>query len=185
MVKIFAFLFCLSSFCFGETLVVNRLLLKINDSAYTQRELEIFLLIKAIQKRDKTLLASEQNWKLALKNFKNDMLLYEESRKLRYSIESSKDLSTEVQQIKDAMEADAEFKAYAGRLGIHTKDIEQKLRISLRIEKYKIDQRDSAFENPNAMSARFSLLEKRNYVRYYNDADVYVYIQPNAFVTRP
>lgn len=171
----------LPNVCLGSVMI-DRILMKINESAFTQRELENYLLVKAVRKSQRQLIASEKNWYSAVRAFKDDMLIYEESRKLRYPVEASATLPADVQYVKAAIQKDAELRILADRLLLTEKDIETILRVMLRVDKYKGEQRENAFDTMGVPpKRRVPFLDKRNSVRMYDDAMSYRHIEPNAF----
>lgn len=181
----FRWIFILCSFfpslAFADV-IVDRIVLKINDSAFTQRELETYLLVKAVRKKQRELVATQENWERAVKYFKNDMLIHEESRKLKYPVETPATLPQDVKDIQASLQADGEWKALADRLLINEKDIEAVVRMLLRVEKYKGEQRETSLDTVSVPPARrVPFLEKRNYVRFYDDAMSYRRIEPRVY----
>lgn len=182
MLKFFTFLLC-SQFAFAQNVTfINRELLKVNENSYTQREAEIYLLVKALRKSERSFLAKEANWKRALRDYKNDMLVYEDSRKLRYTMDSGTDFKDEIKSIRKSIQEDKELRDLASRLVISDKDILNALLTLGRVDKYKMDQNENPIESSFVhKSRRVPTLDKKSYVYFYKDAFVYRYIQPNAF----
>ncbi len=167
---------------YARSILIDRLLLKINDTAYTQRDMETYLFVKALHKKNEDIFVKDKNWNASLKIFKNDMLIYEEFHKLRYTLDAQVKLSEELQQILAKIESDEDLKKLTQRLCIAETKIEQVLHMISRIEQYKTDVKESVFELPNiSESHRVSVLEKRNSVFFYKDAGVYLFIAPNAY----
>jgi len=177
-----ALLLIFTNVCIAEHIVVDRIVMKINETAFTQRELENYLLVKAVRRSQKQLIATQENWEASVQLFKNDMLIYEESRKLRYPVEIPTTLPSDVKAVQQVIETNPEMKNLEDRLLLNERDIDNVLRMMLRIEKFKVDQRDNAAEVIAVpQKKRVPFLEKRNYIRMYDDAMSYRRIQPNAF----
>ena len=167
---------------FAEPVVVDRILLKINESAFTQRELENYMLVKAIRRSNRELVASQQNWESSVQFFKDDMLVYEESRKLRYPVEASTKIVEDARNIFVTIQTDSELKSLADRLLLSEKAIQNILRMMLRVEKFKVEQRDTAMDVIAVpQKKRVPFLEKRNFIRMYDEAMTYKRIEPSAF----
>lgn len=65
--------------------LINRLLININKSQYTQRELEIYILVKKISEEKEDLYPiTTQNWDLFLKEFSTDFLIYQTAREIAF-----------------------------------------------------------------------------------------------------
>jgi hypothetical protein len=148
--------------------------------------MENHLLVKALQKSKRELIATAQNWESSVNAFKNDMLSFEESRKLRYTLESITNLAEQVQAIRSTIESDKQTSDLAKRLLISDRDIERILKDLVRIDKYKIDMKDSSFETMGVPpDRRVPSLEKRFFVQIYDGAMNYITIQPSAYKVSP
>lgn len=166
----------------GDKLLVDRMLLKINDTAFTQRDAETYLLLKAILQEDRTLIPSAQSWTKGLREFKNDMLLYEESQKLRHiSPFTESQLNQLMGQIqKQSKEGPAG--ELAKRLALSEGDWKDALQIFLKVEKAKNTEHSPAEKRQTSGgNQKFSELEKKNYVRFFEDAESYKVIHPSQF----
>lgn len=173
-----------SCLCYAEK-TVNRMILKINNNAYTQREMETYLLVKALQKDKRSFLATAENWSESLKNYKEDMLIYEEALKLRFNFGRDTDLKETVEMIMAKVTKDKDLNPYAKRLLLIEEDYAKALSLYKNVEKY----RPSLKENPSNLAQmppdrRVSYLERRNYSRFYDDAFTYRVIEPSLFVSK-
>lgn len=162
----------------------DRVLFKIGEASFTQREMEIYLLVRNLQFDRKEPIANEQNWSSTLQNFKNAMLVYEESKKLHLNIEQA-GLDKQVATIKNAILNDKSLTELSDRLGVDEKDIELTLLVSARVEKAKHVQKENLSETLGIPPAKkVSALDKKHFVRFFDDAETYRLIQPKAFLLR-
>ncbi len=166
----------------GAEILFDRVLFKINDASFTQREMEIYLLVKALQLSQNELIATEKNWQSALLNYKNAMLIYEESKKLHLSTEQV-GLDKQVLALRTMILNDKALNMLGDRLGIDDKDIELTLHISARVEKAKNVQKESLNDSLGIPPAKkVPILDRKNFVRIFDDAEIYRLIQPKAFL---
>ncbi len=164
----------------AKPVTIDRVILKVNDSTYTQRDLEIYLLVKALAVAQSQGIATENNWQDSVQRFKTDMLAYEETFKLRYA-SSSKIADAELAKVRTLITASKELNDLSQRLVIADKDIEQSLIMLERIQKYNKEQKESVESQGIPHERRVPLAEKRNFVRIFDDAHEYRFIQPSAF----
>jgi hypothetical protein len=171
------FVFSISAY--AEPILFNRVILKVNETAYTQRQLEIYELVKSLHTSSSPLLASAENWKSLLMMFKEDLLVYEEASKLRYASHPSFNAADERQRLKKIIEGDKKLSDLADRLSLSDADYDKTLLMIHKIVSYKEKQE----VNPLDVSGippdrRVPYLERRVYVRFYEGAFEYRFIQP-------
>ncbi|MBI2603513.1 MAG: hypothetical protein HYW48_10715 [Deltaproteobacteria bacterium] len=167
----------------AETIVIDRMILKINETAFTQREVETYFLVKAVTSADYNLLPNEQTWGKVLTEFKNDILLYEESQKLRHvSPTPQADLDKTMNLLREKTKHGLPG-AFAERLALKEQDLLTALQIFLKVEKVRDQKATPIGSHKRSSDGRLAIsdLEQKNYVRFFDDAEVYKLIQPNAF----
>ena len=165
----------------AEPVLVNRLLIKINESSFSQREMEIYFLAKSLSLNNKDLVVTENNWPVLIRAYKDDMMLYEETRKLHYSQDIEKDMGKKLALVKDGIQKDPFLGGIEKRLAMNDRDLEIALVALARVEKFRSEQKESTDPLKAPPNRRVPSIEKRNYVRYFQEAGRYRYIQPQAF----
>lgn len=79
------FYFVSSNESFSTTKLINRLLININKSHYTQRELEIYLLVKKIlENKEESYHMTLETWNQYIEEFTNDFLIYQTAKQLDF-----------------------------------------------------------------------------------------------------
>jgi hypothetical protein len=158
----------------AEPILGDRIILKINTSVFSQRDMELHLMILAALddvRSPKLFPLTNSNWLQALLLFKNDMLTYSEAEKLRQlrfeEQERSKQLATVTSNL-----ANATYQENIKRLGIKNAEISEHLSKILIITQLKrsLEDKTKSKEDYNTWLTK---TEKNYFFRFFEDAQTY------------
>ena len=159
-------------FCYGAVLG-DRLLMEINTYSYTQRQLEAHMLIKRnIEARyhQTATFFSQDNWRDLLNTFRQDMLILLEIERYGWYEPSPADVETAQQNIlRNLGNNPADFV----RLGIDSSMLTNLIISNLKITLYR--NRQITLNQGNSWLEK---LEKKNYLRLYQQSSIYQPIFP-------
>ena len=144
------FILSVSNIYASPSSLINRNILQVGRSDYTQRDLEIYILTKNVITGGEDMLISERNWSKYLGVFQNDMLFYtvvnDESQfygsfqpKLEY-------INERVAALKKRMKSYKAISAYIEKQGWTDRDFE-KVIVQLEILKLYLTRKNIVREN--------------------------------------
>lgn len=162
--------------------IVDRMVLKVNDSAYTQREVELYFLVKAFLREDPALLVGANNWKIRLHNFKDDALVFEDSTRMSVGMIA---IPAELQKKLKAIYQNNLYRPELDRLVVVDRDLEVAAYFLRTVERH-IDNIDRTGQKRRfAMRQRGKKrgdLELRHFIFFYQDAEQYRLLRPRQFI---
>lgn len=180
--KVFFLTFLAPHILYAEGILADRVLMTVDSATYTQRDVEIYFIVKALTQADETLLVSEKNWKASIWKFKEDMLLYEEALRTNLQRDDEVSFREEVQTLFADLQKSKVFKKDIERLLIDKKSFEKTFLI---LKKTKHQSSDS---KKVSGSMRFlpkhrqlPVLDKAYFVHFKEDAFEYKKIHPSYF----
>jgi hypothetical protein len=162
----------------------NRLILDINNISFTQRELEVYILVRKILDHQVNMQENyrmkQELWVPSLEDFKNDMLMVMESERLRQSRGSEQERQKLYAEVETATQNNF-IQGYIILLGINSQDLKaavDKYMLTLALKKNpeiygKNNKQKISFEE------WISQLEKSYFLHFFNEADIYKPITPN------
>lgn len=157
---------------------VNRILLKIDDLVFSQRDLEIFFMLGAMLEiegsRDYFPL-QKSNWHPALVAFKESMLIYTEADKLRQIRLNETELKKDQLKVNHAIKSQ-EFASSLKRLQVEKAELDGALQKIQTIKNFKITYQSHASSKNkdfSLMKQWISGLEKKYFVRFFDQSDNY------------
>ncbi len=165
---------------FAERITIDRMLLKVNETAYTQRQLEVYLLVKSLRADTEPWIVSQNNWNKTLKVLKQDMLSCEETYKHRTAT-FAKITNEDVQSIQKLIASRPETQELSQRLAISSKDVEQSLAMLARVQRQNREQLEQKDFQGIPQQRRVASIEKRNSFRFYDGTEAYRHLQADKF----
>lgn len=165
----------------------DRLILDINGLQYTQRQLESYLLVRAMLlsgSQPASVLAAE-NWGSSLLAFEQAMMIEQEAFRLGGFQPSELMIKTSMEIIKKKLGTDSDELRQAQRLGLDDKGMERIVASILRAEGLRRSRQrvmsDASVNKNERRSGEDEWLvdlKRRAIVRRYNGADNYLQISP-------
>lgn len=184
------FFFLSSSQGFSTPVLVDRLLLEISGKSYSQKQLEVYTLLRTIAMGEpaRSGLPSGEKWSEQLENFKNEMVivtqLENDQTKLDSFLPDTKTLTDGEQALNTAQSKDAEVDAFIRQRGLTDSDMSKLLTMIFRVEGYtrsrlqltqtrSADDKGPNFIKLDPSAEWFQALLKATAYRFYAQAKVY------------
>src|SRR5690606_35170412 len=116
----------------------DRLVIAINDTPYTQRQIEMYITIKeSLRKSDNVRLIQPSDWADVVDVFTEDMIIFQESLRLGSFEPADPLVGRFLSAVKDKISQDRKFGAELKRLGVEEPDLRSALQTVLRIDSYR------------------------------------------------
>lgn len=161
--------------------LVDRLVVEVNGEAFSQRDLEVYLLVKQVLQGQppETAKFVATNWKGILAEFTEDMLIRQETDRLGSFQASVERFKTSLKQVQSAFKTQNFLRTETARLGIDNKSLVRSVTFVLRIMVYK-ENKERQFPRASKTSSPVwsGRLKERAFVRIYEDARRFKKIEP-------
>lgn len=166
----------------------DRLIIAINDSPYTQRQIETHISVKeSLRKGDQVRLIRPDDWASAVDVFTEDMIIFQESLRLGSFEPADQLVDRFVGAVQERLAADKGFAANIKRLGVNERELRGALEAVLRIESFRKskDRQDELAGQVRSTvdegkESWFADLEQRAVIRLFKDAKIYKKIEPTG-----
>ena len=164
--------------------VGDRLLVSINSTPYSQRQMECYFAIKeGLREGGAPIPAlSEASWSQAITAFTDDMIIHQEAHRVGSFQASESTLKVAQTKIERRKSADPVFSATASRLGIDERTFQRTIHTVLRTEAFRRNkERQSIVARSDDEGAPrwFEEIKDRAVVRYFSGASKYLEIKPS------
>lgn len=171
----------------GQNLL-DRLIVKINQDYFTQREVESYITVKKLITQDNNLAVdfiTKENWNETLQEFIDDLIVYTEINRLgiyRARKNQIKDLLNIIHKKKEKHLQTAKFMEH---LNLDDNTLTKRIETAARVANY-IKNKMPNSKNTKIEHTWLVNLRKKYIVRLYKRAKIYVPIHPKAiFSTHP
>ena len=159
--------------------LLNRVILNINKTHYTQRELEVYFFVKKIlTKKIKLYELTEKSWPTLLEEFKNDFLVYQSAKEIAFygkSNEQKESLESFFLKTRSLEKRYKNISAIFALLKPSESELQKALLSYQIIQNFLIRKRN--MENAGEVSKEKPLwllsLEKEAHIRFYKRAGIY------------
>jgi hypothetical protein len=163
-----------------------RAILEISKTAYTQRSMEIYLLVRFILQGGNVseYHLRKENWLTALQNFKKDMIIATESERLRQLRLSESEQTELLGKVNTALQAKA-IQGYVIVLGITQADIRNAVNKFVLTDILIKNAEQSFRSNSKNKGTAFNFeewetqLERSYFIRFFSEAEIFKPITPN------
>ena len=164
----------------------DRLIITINDTPYTQRQIEMYMTIKeSLRKSDRVRLIRPVEWSVAVDVFTQDMIIFQESLRLGSFQPADQVVDRFAGAVEQKIASDDHFRENLKRLGVGSRDVRGALETVLRIDSFRKskDRQDELAGEIRDKSARgkkswFIDLEERAVIRLFREGKIYKSISP-------
>jgi len=166
--------------------VGDRLIVSINSTPYSQRQLECYLLVKESLRdgsNGPVPVLTAAYWPAALAAFAEDMIVHQEAHRVGSYQASDAALKIAREKFEKRRELDAGTNASARRLGIEERTLLRTLHTVLRTEAFRRNKdRQSVVARVDDEGAPkwFEDIRNRAVVRFYSGAESYIEINPST-----
>jgi len=151
----------------------DRILLEINNSFYTQRQMESYLFLKDFVRgeyKGKTNHMNQDNWKPRLESYLYDMLIHQDTQRMGSFFPNDKSISGAMNAIKAEAKKSPEFFGRMKFLGVDGKNLRRVVAQILQVEGYR---RSKSLDSKSAPSKRRALnwatdLRKKFVIRHFD-----------------
>jgi hypothetical protein len=187
------FLFLLLTAGNAMALVGDRAVLSINNVSYTQRQVEMYIVIKESLRKnaeiESTRIVNASNWSEALTVFSEDMIIYQESQRLGGLQAPDQLIDKFVNLIREKNNKSELFRNTMGRLGADQIGITRVLDMVIRIAAFRRskDRQSTAGssatdieDQPGSRPVWLTEISERAIVRRYEGAMQFIEIAPGA-----
>jgi hypothetical protein len=161
----------------GKTLVGDRLLLEIGRVAYPQSYLEAYMVLKGVlgkhlKNKAQAAVPALSDWQQALPYFKREMLISREAKRLGRFYPTP----TAIREVMDDVEIqrlqDRDFSNVLLRLNLNRSQLVKFVAEVLQVDEFARNK------NQTGQDSWYEELEKQYIVRFFQNAETYVPIQP-------
>ncbi len=177
--------FSMISLVNGAPVLGDRILFEINNSYFTQRQLEVYLLIKeALRKRapgQNVTVVSKKTWQAAMKSFETDMLIQQEVQKFGSFLPSKEISDKTIALVERRNQNDSVFQNAKKRLAISRENMVWAVSTILQIQAFRKNKNRGEKYTRQANRNQPAWLEElrlRMVIRKFKGADTYVQIVP-------
>lgn len=168
----------------SKKVVGDRLLVSINSTPYTQRQMEVYLAVKEGLReatKEAAPVLSAANWSAALAAFSEDMIIHQEAHRVGSFQVSESAEKIARGKFESRRNADAGIAASVRRLGIDERSLTRTLHTVLRTEAFRRNkERQSVVARADDDGAPrwFEEIKDRAVVRFFAEAETYIEITP-------
>jgi hypothetical protein len=179
-----------SSLLSSPSVLGDRVLFEIDNNYFTQRQLEIHILVKeALRKRglgDSFGLVSEKTWSQARETFIVDMLIHHEVQRFGSFLPTPDLTSKTLDYITKKNGKDRAYQAGVRRLGVQKEDLLTAVTNILQIEAYKKNKQGPGLQTEAGATYPpwIEEIRARVVVRDLKGSEAYQSIQPNSKTNR-
>ncbi|MBC7659773.1 MAG: hypothetical protein H7249_08695 [Chitinophagaceae bacterium] len=185
--------FLFSAALMAEQSMLDRLIVEISGKSYSQKQLEVYVLLRTIAMGEgvKRGLPSAETWAEHVENFKNDMIVYtqleNDQQKLDSFVPDFKNVATAEKALVSAQAKDPALDAFIRQRQLTEAEISRILTILFRVEAYTKNRlqlsalktnEESSFISIDPKTDWFVALSKATSYRYYAHAKDYKTLTP-------
>ena len=149
----------------------DRLILEVRKNTYTQRQLELHLIIKSIIQNQQFKPIGPSNWLQSLNEFSEDMVIFLASQEIGRFQPQNKKVQLETQRFYDLASKSSPLKSFMERMDLKKVNILENVSKILQIEDYKkIKVKDTTWK---------SNLSNLYNLRFFEESKKYIEIHPS------
>ena len=149
----------------------DRLILEVGKNTYTQRQLELHLVIKSIIQNQQFNPISPSNWLQSLNEFSEDMVIFLASQEIGRFQPQNKKVQIETQRFYDLASKSSQLKSFMERMDVKKVNILENVSKILQIEDYKkLKVKDTTWK---------SNLSNIYNLRFFEESKKYIEIHPS------
>ena len=167
---------------------MDRLLIELNRVSYSQRYVELYSVVEKMittTRATPIAIADESNWSTLLEEFKDDLLVEQEAKRVAGISIGKNVLQAALALIAEKREKDPAINAYMVRLGVDDDTLHKATLSVLSIKSFLVrkqkkdgDAAAGPFPTLDKQAPWFIKLEQVTPYRYFEDAKKYVALSP-------
>lgn len=184
---IFFFIISIETLLGAQFGLIDRLVLEVDSFSYTQRQLELYIILKNILSKNKPpplTLIDARNWDQALNEFQIDMLIEQEARRIGSVHLSDKTIAVARKIVAQRSAKDPTFRLFLEHVGADETTIRKTLITILIVRKFKIGKNLSRNNDSKANLYKWiNALQSRIPYRIYEGAKKFEPIQSTTIFT--
>lgn len=193
MKKQFLFAFCWGLYFFAlpraqAEIISDRLVLEINKSAYTQRQLELYAALRSALVSSDPTLVGQKNWHEQLELFRREMIVEQEAQRLSSTQPNRKTVQAGLDILEDRRKKSAAFATFLKRMQADEPTQRRILASIIRVRAFLASKEKQYAPDSSRLQEKadvdftadwFVKLEQRTPYRVFEGARQYMAIDPN------
>jgi hypothetical protein len=168
----------------AESILGDRLVVEVNKTPYSQRQVESYVMLRELlREKPSVLVVNANNWEILFRYFTEEMAIHQEALRLG-SVQLPEEGVRKALGFVQGKLKDEPLRGYAARLGLDTSSLNRVLGAILRVDAFRTSREKQAALSNNDSKRQNWLRElfDRTIVRFYADAFRYAEIQPTSGV---
>ena len=159
----------------AEPIIGDRLLMEINHYTFSQRQMEVYLLVKNLinKKGEKVPIPGAENWLESVEKFKEDMFIYLEAKRLGRFQAPDEKIQSIAKDLQRQLDADPSLKNIAQRLGVDRQTLLRAAGNVVQVQEFR------SLKSMNGEAGWIKNLASKYVVRSFKGSYEYRFIHPS------